>query len=142
MLRSSRRRSACQCQPPRYDGGIRNISGDLSFLSFSRLMEAAPRSNESICRTSWSNSIVKPSHTPMVEMTRRKKSVSVILEKRKGTKPSNSNKPPFEKRKLKEYPVLPLFRCGAKKLATLLKHWVKDQVIRLPLLDHFPSLTN
>lgn len=53
--------------------------------------------------------------------------------------PSNVKRSSFEKKETNDYLVLPPFPCGIKKAAALFEQWVKDQVIRLPFLDHSPS---
>lgn len=68
-------------------------------------------------------------------MTPKKRSVCVALNNAKEAGVLGSKRPILEKRKPKEYLVLPLFPCSAKKAATLLEQCVRDQVICLSYMD-------
>lgn len=87
---------------------------NLSFSSLSRLMEAAMRTNESVRRTSRSsNGASRPS--PTVRPQSRKRPIVATLKEGKGSRPSSSKRPSFDKKEPRQFPILPLFPCGAKK---------------------------
>lgn len=113
---------------------------NLSFSSFSKLMEAPRLTKESMHRTSRSSSAARPIHQPTVRPAPRKRSIVATIDRDKRSKTFNSKRSSFEKRKPKESPCLPPFPCSTKNDAGLLERWVKDQVIRLLFVELFPSL--
>lgn len=72
---------------------------NLSFLSYSKLMEAARNTNELVRRTSRSSSTTRPSHPPMVRPSSRKRLiVRALNNKGKEAGLSSLKRRPFDKR--------------------------------------------
>lgn len=116
---------------------------NLTFPSFSELMEAAQRTNESIKKPSRpignSYSGVAPKPFP------RKRLVIAAMEDGREARPPRPKKASFKlgykadnKQGKKSYPVLPPFPCGIKKALALVNQWVKDEAITLPHVDQLP----
>lgn len=102
-------------------------------------MEAIRLTNESIRNTSrsssfsQSNSLVRFGPRPMIS----------TVEKGKGAKASGLTRVSYGNREARQFPSMFLpYPCRAKKVATLLEHWVKDPVGRLLEVDFFPSITD
>lgn len=110
--------------------------------SFSKLMEVARHINESVQRTSRASTVVRPNHTIVVLPVPRKRPIVVAINIDRGAKPFNPKRPSFKKIETKGYHVLPPFLYGVKKAMTLLEQWIKDQVIRMPLIDTSPPTVN
>lgn len=117
---------------------------NLTFPSFSKLVEAARRTNESVRNPSRpainSHSGVAPRSFP------RKRHVIAAIEDGREAKPPRSKKPYFRqgykadnRQGKKSYPVLPTFPYGNKKAVALLNQWVKDETVTLPRMDQLPS---
>lgn len=69
---------------------------NLSFPSDSRLMEVAKHINKSMRRTS--KSTYMNCSNPLVRQARRRRPVIATLEENKGTRPSSSKRPSFNKK--------------------------------------------
>lgn len=98
---------------------------NLSFLSFSRLMEAERRTNESVRRTSKSNIASRPGPVTRIPPPPRKRLTVVAVEKGQGSGPSNQpaymlEYRPKHRQECKASPILSPFLYGLKKAITLL----------------------
>lgn len=105
---------------------------NLSFPSFSSLMEVPRNINKSMAQTS------KPSfasHLNLIIRTPRKRPIVIAFEKDQGTS-SLSSKGLSYKHERKTFPVLPRCPFVMKKATTLLEQWVKDSVVILSYVDH------
>lgn len=117
---------------------------NLTFPSFSRLMETARRTNESFRKPSRS---VINTHTSVAPRPfHRKRSMIAAVEDSQGARPPRPKRPSFKqgykndsKAGKKSYPVLLPFPCGIKKALALLNQWIKDEAIVLPHVDQQPS---
>lgn len=116
---------------------------NLTFLSFSKLIEAVRRTNESVRKPSRptinSYSGVAPRSFPI------KRPVLAAVEDGQEVRPPKSKKPSFRqgyktdnRPGKKSYLVFPPFPCGIKKVITLLNQWVKDEAVTLPHMDQLP----
>lgn len=114
---------------------------NLTLSSFSKLMEASRRTNESTRRTPKSN------RTVLVARTFRKKRQIVAAVEGSSKEGSSSKKKPTHKLdhkhkfklERKPYPPLPPLPCSAKKAVALLKQWVNDPIVQLPLVSQAPT---
>lgn len=115
----------------------------MTFTSFSKLMEAAWRTNESVRKSSRSTSDryseVAPRPFP------KKRPVIAAVEDGQEIRPPSPNKPSFRqgykvdnKQGKKSYAVLLPFPCGTKKALALLNYWVKDEATTLPRVNQLP----
>lgn len=111
---------------------------NLSFTSFSKLMEAVGCRSESVSRNSRSNANTRSSQTLVARLASKKRSIIDALTTM-GDGPSSSKKPTFVKMKPKDTPVC-LFPYDAKKAVTLLYQRVKDEVIHFSHTNRFPSV--
>lgn len=87
----------------------------MSRPSFFKLIEVARCTNESMCRTSRSNSTVRYSPAPIIRPAPRKRPTVETLDKGKGFRPSSSMKPAYGKVEPRAVPCLATISCGEKK---------------------------
>lgn len=113
-------------------GEYRAFLENLIFSSFSKLMEAARRTNESVRRTLGANKTFSTSRP----FAKRKHAVAAV-EVGSSSYKKPTQKP--DKKKNRSYPPLPPFPCDSKKVASLLKQCVKGSVIQLPPVSSAPT---
>lgn len=106
---------------------------NLSFPSFSKLMEAARCTNESISRSLKPGTSTMPGQAPIGQQTEGKS--PTFMAHTGEARSSGSKRPTFERNE--KYPVLPPFPYSVKRVIVLLDQWVRDRVIRLPYVEHF-----
>lgn len=123
----------------------RALLENLSSLAFSRLMEAARRTNEPMSRTSKPNLTSCSGHVRPL-LTPRKSLIVASLENDQRSRTFNSKKPPYRlkfkpehRQERKALLNLPPFLCDVKKATVLLEQWTKDAVIQLPFVEQSRS---
>lgn len=108
---------------------------NLSFTSFSKsLKQLATQINQ--CTGLQGQRCNQTQPHPMAQLAPKKRPIVTPLKNDRGSKPSNTKRSTFEKKKPKEYLDLPPFPCDQKKAAALLESWLKD----FPSMDHFHSI--
>lgn len=114
--------------------------------SFSTLMKATRRMNESVRRTSRTNFTSHPDPVVMPTTPPQKRPIVATVKNGQRPRPFNRKKPagkpefkPDQKQERKAFNGLRPFCCGVKKAVVLLKQWVKDIVVQLLFVDQLPS---
>lgn len=107
---------------------------NMAFSYFSKLMEAARRTNEIVCRSSRASSTNWSNFDPVW----RKRSIVPTLREGEGSISFDSKKTTHDKKRSQVVPMLPPFPCNPKRAMILLYKWVTYRVLTPPEVIVFP----